>query len=582
MIKKEKPKKERKKYNESNEYLLLKNNIETFKDDIFLPDYNSSLNDKIVKDNNTWFNINIYKDNNIIKIPELNEKYLIDKKEKEEKINSDKITLILNKEQQHILKLWFKCNDNMYNETIKFIKNNYLIFKEEFNNSNVIKDFFIANNKKNELYKKIKSVLNNVKSILKDKSIKKNKNVKNKNNKRDKKIEKLNTLRNIKTIKCIDILSKNIILEFELIELKKEIDEHKKKVDLFLKNKAYTMSNNKFKLNYCNIRTYFLKDKRNEIIKNCKSEIINKDIKIKTHILDCAIKIACSNYQSSITNFDNGNIKHFRIRYWKDKRSTRIIEIENCYFTKNSLCPSIFGDIKGYLKHGNKKINFNFNDIKKSCKLHYDKKTKEYLLFVPKNIINIKNTDKRNDIIGIDPGLRTFMTCLSENELIKICNIKKSRLEELINKKIKLEKIKINNIKIKKLKKSTNKRIKGLVNELHWKSIKFLTDNYKNILIGDLSTKRIVCNNNSVLKEYNKQLAYSLSFFKYRERLSYKCSIKDCNYIKVNEYYTSKTCSLCSYYKENLGSDKVYNCSNCNSILDRDVNGCRNIILKCL
>ena len=80
MIKKEKPKKERKKYNESNEYLLLKNNIETFKDDIFLPDYNSSLNDKIVKDNNTWFNINIYKDNNIIKIPELNEKYLIDKK----------------------------------------------------------------------------------------------------------------------------------------------------------------------------------------------------------------------------------------------------------------------------------------------------------------------------------------------------------------------------------------------------------------------------------------------------------------------------------------------------------------------
>ena len=569
-------KKERKKYNENKEYLFLKNKIENFKDDIFLPDYNSSIN-KVLKNNNTWFNTSLYKDNNILKIPDLNEKYLINKKEKDEKINSDKITLILNKEQKHIFKLWFKCNDNMYNETLKFIKNNYLIFKEEFDNSQVIKNFFILNSKKNELYKEIKSVLKNVKNILKDKTIKSIKNIL-----KDKKTEKLNVMRNNKTIKCIDILNKNIILEFELINLKKEVDDHKKSVDLFLKNKAYTISNNKFKLNYCNIRTYFLKDKRNEIIKNCKSNIINKNIKIKTHILDCSIKIACSNYQSAITNFDNGNIKHFRIRYWKDKRSTRVIEIENCYFTKNSLCPSIFGDIIGYIKNGNKKINFNFNDIKKSCKLHYDKKIKEYLLFIPKSINNIKSSDKRNNIIGIDPGLRTFMTCLSENEIIEICNIKKSKLEKLINKKIKLGKIKINNIKVKKLKKSTNKRIKGLVDELHWKSIKFLTDNYKNILIGDLSTKGIVCNNNSVLREYNKQLAYALSFFKYRERLSYKCLIKDCNYIKVNEYYTSKTCSLCSYYKEDLGSNKVYNCNNCNSILDRDVNGCRNIILKCL
>lgn len=577
ITKKEKPKKrERKKYNENKEYLFLKNKIENFKDDIFLPDYNSSIN-KVLKNNNTWFNTSLYKDNNILKIPDLNEKYLINKKEKDEKINSDKITLILNKEQKHIFKLWFKCNDNMYNETLKFIKNNYLIFKEEFDNSQVIKDFFILNSKKNELYKEIKSVLKNVKNILKDKTIKSIKNIL-----KDKKTEKLNVMRNNKTIKCIDILNKNIILEFELINLKKEVDEHKKSVDLFLKNKAYTITNNKFKLNYCNIRTYFLKDKRNEIIKNCKSNIINKNIKIKTHILDCSIKIACSNYQSAITNFDNGNIKHFRIRYWKDKRSTRVIEIENCYFTKNSLCPSIFGDIIGYIKNGNKKINFNFNDIKKSCKLHYDKKIKEYLLFIPKSINNIKSSDKRNNIIGIDPGLRTFMTCLSENEIIEICNIKKSKLEKLINKKIKLGKIKINNIKVKKLKKNTNKRIKGLVDELHWKSIKFLTDNYKNILIGDLSTKGIVCNNNFVLREYNKQLAYALSFFKYRERLSYKCLIKDCNYIKVNEYYTSKTCSLCSYYKEDLGSNKVYNCNNCNSILDRDVNGCRNIILKCL
>lgn len=567
---KENPKKERKKFYENKEYIHLKSNIEKFKNNIFNPDYNNS-SKKIIQVNNSWFDLNIYKEENIFKIPTINEKYLKEKYE-EQKIKSKKITLILNKEQQHILKAWYKSNDLMYNETLKFIKNNYLEFKNEFNNSEIINNYISLNNKKYLLDRKIKNVLLNIKNTFKIK------NDKNKT-KKDKKIE---ILKNNKTEKYIDILKKNIILEFELLELKKDFEKQKVNLNLFLKNKPYSISNNTFKLNYCNIRTYFLKNIKNEIINNCFSNIINKEIKIKSHILDCSIKIACSNYQSAITNFNNGNIKHFRIRYWKDKRAIKTIEIENCYFTKNSLCPSIFGSIKGYFNKGNKKLDFNFNEIKKSCKLQYNKKIKEYILFVPENIENIKIYDKPKNIIGIDPGLRTFMTCLTENEAIEICNLKKSRLEKLINKKIKLQK---NNIKSKnknKLKKSVNKRIKGLVDELHWKSINFLTKNYKNILIGDLSTKGIVCNNTSFLKEYNKQLAYSLSFFKFRERLSYKCLVKNCNYIKVNEYYTSKTCSFCSNYKEDLGSNKIYNCTKCNSILDRDINGCRNIILKCL
>lgn len=564
-------KKERKKYYENTEYIKLKSNIEEFKNSVFNPCYKKSSN-KTTKVNNSWFDHNIYKEENTTKIPIINEKYLKEKYE-EQKIKSKKITLILNKDQKHILKVWYKSNDLMYNETLKFIKNNYLEFKNEFNNSEIIKDYILLNNKKFLLDKKIKNVLSKIKNTFK---IKNNKN----KTKKDKKIE---ILKNIKTEVNIDILRKNIVLEFELLELKKNFENQKEQLNIFLKYKPYSISNNNFKLNYRNIRTYFLKDIKNEIINNCFSNIIKKDIKIKSHILDCAIKIACSNYQSAITNFNNKYIKHFRIRYWKDKRSIKTLEIENCYFTNDSLCPSIFGSIKGYFKKGNKKLDFNFNEIKKSCKLQYNKKLKEYILFVPENIENIKIYDKPKNIIGIDPGLRTFMTCLTENEAIEICNLKNSRLEKLINKKIKLEK---NNTKTNKknlkIKKSVNKRIKGLIDELHWKSIKFLTDNYKNILIGDLSTKGIVCNNTSVLKKYNKQLAYSLSFYKFRERLSYKCLVKNCNYIKVNEYYTSKTCSICSNYKEDLGSNKIYNCLKCNSTLDRDINGCRNIILKCL
>ncbi|NBS84894.1 MAG: hypothetical protein EBS59_09435 [Verrucomicrobia bacterium] len=267
----------------------------------------------------------------------------------------------------------------------------------------------------------------------------------------------------------------------------------------------------------------------------------------------------------------------------------RVIEIENCYFTNNSLCPKIFGTIEGYYKSSNKKINFEFNNIKQSCKLHYDKTIKQYSLYIPEKIITIKNNDikDKNNIIGIDLGLRTFMTCLSNNEAINIGNTSKSVLKNLIKKQtyiktnLKEKKIKMTN-KIRKKLLKINKRIKGFIDEMHWKSIKFLTDNYKNILIGDLSTKGIVCNDKSILKGYNKNLAYALSFHKYRERLKYKCSIKNCNYIKVNEYYTSKTCSMCTNVHEKLGSSKIFKCSKCNLEIDRDINGCRNIILKCL
>ena len=50
----------------------------------------------------------------------------------------------------------------------------------------------------------------------------------------------------------------------------------------------------------------------------------------------------------------------------------------------------------------------------------------------------------------------------------------------------------------------------------------------------------------------------------------------------VNERYTSKVCSVCGEFKDDLDSSKIYKCKKCMSIIDRDVNGCRNIILKCL
>jgi transposase len=340
----------------------------------------------------------------------------------------------------------------------------------------------------------------------------------------------------------------------------------------FIKN--FFIKYKKTILDYKKIRTYYLKNIRNEIITN--SSNIEK-YRIKTHIIDCAIKLACSNYKSALSNLNNKNIKYFKIKYWKFNKKLKLLEIEPSYFgkNKNNLCHSVFGDIK-YLYN---KKEYKLNNITSACTLHYNGKINEYNLIIPIKSETEQITNNK-EFISIDPGIRTFITGISENEVIKIGNNISDKIEKYLNRIDILNKYKYKN-KINRLKEQKyNKKIQNLVNELHWKSINYLTSNYKNIFIGDLSTKNISFNITSNISKITKRVAYKLSFYKFRMRLQSRCENNNINYKMINEKYTSKMCSNCGNYNEKLGSNKIYNCNNCKNIIDRNINGCRCIYFK--
>ena len=94
------------------------------------------------------------------------------------------------------------------------------------------------------------------------------------------------------------------------------------------------------------------------------------------------------------------------------------------------------------------------------------------------------------------------------------------------------------------------------------------------------SAKNIVNNYNSILSNESKVACLRTRYFNFQLRLKYKCSINNKKFKLIDEYYTSKTCSLCGYYNDKLGGNKIYNCNNCKKSLDRDINGCRNIYMK--
>ena len=136
----------------------------------------------------------------------------------------------------------------------------------------------------------------------------------------------------------------------------------------------------------------------------------------------------------------------------------------------------------------------------------------------------------------------------------------------------------IDKITDKKIKLLEWRKIHNYVNELHWKTISFLIENYDVILLPEFEISNMV--KGFKLQRIVKRLMYMFSFYKFKEKLKYKCKHYNKKLIIVDECYTSKTCTCCGNLKYDLGSNETYNCKECKTSIDRDTNGARNIFLK--
>jgi len=341
---------------------------------------------------------------------------------------------------------------------------------------------------------------------------------------------------------------------------------------------------NQFNLNQINEKKHFdnfyfirseLIDNKKEIINDSQINSIQSNTKIQTHTLDYALRQLCSNIKSAQTNVLRNNFKKFRIKYWSNNRPSKTIEIEKSYIRNNKICPKIFGDIK--YTYNNK--DFNLQNIDSNIKINYNKIKDEYTLLIP---IKTNNNDNLNTkLISLDPGLRTFLSGVSENEAINIG----SNVNTNISKQIKrINKIKDNKLIPRKIKKKNelliNRKILNKVDELHWKTINFLTKNYKTIFLGNMSAKNIVNKKTSVISKIQKVACLRTKFYEFQQRLEYKCLANKIHFEYIDESYTSKTCSQCGYYKHNLGGNKLFICDECDLIINRDFNGARNIYVK--
>ena len=338
-------------------------------------------------------------------------------------------------------------------------------------------------------------------------------------------------------------------------------------------------------LNWKTLRTTHLKDKKTLIIKSTKGKSLKYKSQVNSHVLDGAIHDACSKVKTCITNLYNRHINHFRLRYLKQSKHTKVLKIEKNFINSkiNTFCPSIFNESFKLMKtERDKHINFKLKNINSDFTIHYNSLTNEFTLLSPISINQIKKHNKK-ETISLDPGIRTFQTGYSNNKCVEIGNNLRNTLLKYIKKIDSIKKSSKSKKIKKKVERKNYKKINNCVNDLHWKSINYLINNFGNIIIGNLSTKNIVKNNsNNNIDKVTKRVSLLMRLYQFKQRLSFKCNQHMIGYKEINEAYTSKTCTNCGNLKNDLGSAKVFNCNNCNISINRDINGARNILLKSL
>ena len=330
----------------------------------------------------------------------------------------------------------------------------------------------------------------------------------------------------------------------------------------YIKEQQYYKSNNK--PSFITIRN---------TLKDIKNEILNR-ITIPAHILDLSVKKCVENYKSLLSNFKKKNIDKFRIKYYKYKSNRKTLYLEPVYIRKNGFITQL-GEAKLYDIESKKEYKIEKENIKNHFEIKYSPIEKEYyIIFIYKRCNKIDNK-KKEDYISLDPGLSPFLTGVSKNNglfigenIYKNLNNKIDKIDKYTNSKLKpSKKVKYTN--------KTKKQINNKINDLHWKTINYLTTNYNKILIGDLSVKGIVGTNG--ISKKSKRIAHFIKLFVFKNRLKEKCEERGVEYLEINEYNTSKSCSICGNVKTDLRKKKLYDCTNCNNKIHRDINGARNI-----
>jgi putative transposase len=206
-----------------------------------------------------------------------------------------------------------------------------------------------------------------------------------------------------------------------------------------------------------------------------------------------------------------------------------------------------------------------------------------WFVIVPFKVPAMK-AENQGRVVALDPGIRTFLTGFSEDVAFKIGEGDFSRiarlcgwLDKLISKVSKAA-----SRRKARLRRAANRlrwKIRDLIDELHFKSIRFLLDRFDLVLLPTFETKQMAARAKRKIRAKSVRALLGYSFFKFGLRLESAAKREGRAVLRVNEAYTSKTASWTGEIRAIGGARQV---TSGGITVDRDLNGARGIFLRAL
>lgn len=238
--------------------------------------------------------------------------------------------------------------------------------------------------------------------------------------------------------------------------------------------------------------------------------------------------------------------------------------------------------------------------FKKACKVTCDKG--RWFLQVQQHIEIKPEIQGQVKCVGVDQGVRTFLTTFSENESLVIGeNFAQSTLFPLVKKVDELlsQRQRIYN-QLKGLKwvvypqwskdrlafieRQINKlkcKKDDLVLDLHNRAALELVQRYDVIFLPTFETRQMVNRKDRKVRTIRRNTCrqmLDLKHYQFKQRLKWYAKKYGKKVADVNESYTSKTKSWSGVIVNNLGGSKVIKGEG--FVVDRDINGARNTLIK--
>lgn len=275
----------------------------------------------------------------------------------------------------------------------------------------------------------------------------------------------------------------------------------------------------------------------------------------------------------------------------KSRKSFTIIEADSwsgsqygtlqCY--NNRIKLGKIGWVKAY--GGNKRLMYAFQHKVLRATIYLDSDNNWYVSLLVE-FDNQEILPKTNKVIGIDLGIRSSVTMcytntgLTQDEFYNFQGPKP--LQKLLNRLKNLQRIESRRVlgskNRDKARKRANKlhfRIKHQRKNFQHQLSRQIVQNFDTIVMEDLKIKELqkICH-------WLARLMSDEAWFQFRTFVSYKAEQYGKTLLLVNQYFpSSKLCSHCGTKNVKLKAEKIWECPQCNSRLDRDNNASRNLQL---